>query len=166
MILLLSLIGCGKETAPTTSEVQTSYQKLSYNDFNNLAMEKGYSPVENADNSAIKFKRSFYIDDAGFNLFYFEFENTTSACEYYNYVAQTYQTFSSEFSSTVQYKDYACYFMKDGDYTLYVAFVENTLLYSLCVGDGKEHATHIRDALVNTIKYMQYPIPALPNFEE
>ena len=167
VLLTFSLVACGnKDTTTEDLGVVESYQKLSYNDFNNLAMEKGFSPVENTDNSSVKFTRSFSIsDDTGFNVIFYELENTSIAYTYYNYVLQTYESYTSEFSASQKFNDYGCYMMKDANVTLYIAFVENTMMYSLVSAeDAKESATN-RNKLTEFVEFVQYPILDFPEFK-
>ena len=165
-ILMLSLVACGKSDEKTAG-IKDSYQKLSYDDFNNLSMEKGYSPVENTDNSAIDFKRSFYIsDNTGFNIIFFEVANTSVAHQYFNFVMQTYESYYSEFSALQKYNDYGCYIMKDQNAFLYVAFVENTILYSLTMPSTADASATCREKTMEFAEYFGYPTLAIPDFKE
>lgn len=165
--LAFSMVACSNSNNKPQENVGVieSYQKLSYTDFNNFAGQKGYKSVENTDNSSIEFKRSFGIsDDEGFNMLFYEVENTATAYTYFNYVLQTYESYSSEFSASQKYNDYGCYVMKDENVTLYIAFVENTIMYSLIVGSEENPGAKNRDKLVEFVKFVQYPALDFPEF--
>lgn len=168
LVMTFSLVACGNgDSDKEVVGVPESYQKLSYDDFNNLAMEKGFSPVENTDNSSLEFKRSFGIsNDKGFNVLFYEVENTSIAFTYFNYVLQTYESYTSEFSASQKYNDYGCYIMKDANVTLYIAFVENTIMYSLSSSDDAATCTENRNKLVEFVEFMQYPMLDFPEFKK
>ena len=55
--------------------------------------------------------------------------------------------------------------MKDANVTLYIAFVENTMMYSLVSAeDAKESATN-RNKLTEFVEFVQYPILDFPEFK-
>lgn len=167
IVLTISLVACGSTKSDETVGVPDAFQKLSYDDFNNLAMEKGFSPVENTDNSQLEFKRSFTISNSGdFNLTYYEVANTSMAYTYFNYVMQTYESYASEFSSLQKYKDYGCYVMKDANVTLYIAFVENTFLYSLMRSDDSASNKQSREELIKFVDFIDYPMLDFPEFKD
>lgn len=166
VLLTFSLVACGNSKTEENTGVPDAFQKLSYDDFNNLAMEKGFSPVENTDNSQLEFKRSFTIsNDGDFNLTFYEVANTSMAYTYFNFVMQTYESYSSEFSSLQKYKDYGCYVMKDNNVTLYIAFVENTLMYSLMISDDSASNKQSREELIKFVDFVDYPMLDFPEFK-
>lgn len=167
VLLTFSLVACGNSKTEEPVGVVENYQKLSYDDFNNFAMEKGFSPVENTDNSSVKFTRSFSIsDDTGFNVIFYELESTSIAYTYYNYILQTYESYTSEFSASQKFNDYGCYVMKDANVTLYIAFVENTMMYSLVSAEDAETSAKNRDKLTNFVEFVQYPMLDFPEFKK
>lgn len=168
ILMIFSLVACSnsneKGQGETTSVLRT-YQKLTYTDFNNFATEKGYSPVENTDNSQLTFKRSFGIEkDNGFNVLFYEVEDVTAAYTYYSYVLQTYEAYVAEFSSSTRYNNFGCYILKDDAATVYIAFVDNTLVYSLLYEEDDTKHAELRKELVEFIQFLDYPMMEIPEF--
>ena len=166
--MVVSITACSSNDEvekPESTPAFRTYQKLTYTDFNNFATEKGYSPVENTDNSEIDFKRSFGIEkDNGFNILFYEVEDIAIAYTYYSYVLQTYEAYLAEFSSSTRYNNFGCYILKDDAATVYIAFVDNTLVYSLIYEEDDAKHAELRKELIDFIQYLDYPIMEVPEF--
>jgi hypothetical protein len=126
-------------------------------------MEKGYSPIENTDNIGFKFKKSFSIDDGDcYSLIFYELDNKEEAYAYFSYLMQGYGVYTAQFSKHEKFNDAGYYITKDGEFSAYFAFVDNTLIYSMIFTDDEAKRTEKQNELINFINFVQYPISQFP----
>lgn len=165
IVLTFSLVACGKNE-PTETTAFKDYQTISYTDFNNFSTEKNYKVVENTDNSAVEFNRSFAaISDYGFNCIYYELENKELSYAYFNKLVQAYESFTADYASLIKYGNWGCYVLQDGYSIVYISYVDNTLLYSMMFSnaDNTEEAfSNMKTEITEFIKFIDYPMIDFP----
>lgn len=162
IVLTFSLVACGKEKDTNTTTFK-SYQTISYTDFNNFSAEKEYKVIENTDNSAVDFNRSFIAySDYGFNCIFYELENKELAYAYFNKLVQAYESFTADYASMTKYGNYGCYVLQDGESIVYISYVENTLLYSMMFSNTKEEFPEMKKEITDFMKFLDYPTIEFP----
>lgn len=158
IILIVSLTACGNDNAKTDDSFYKDYQKMSYTDFNNFAVEKGFSTVENTDNSTVDFKRSFGVATEEFVLLFYELENSDLSYAYFNKLFQSFECFKSEYSALGKKGNYGCYVLKDKTSVVYISYVDNTLLYGLISDEDAEKLEMRTNMLQEFVDYLDYPM--------
>lgn len=161
-ILIFSLTACG-EKDDTNTTVFKDYQTISYTDFNNFSTDKQYKVIENTDNSAVDFNRSFIAySDYGFNCIFYELENKDLAYAYFNKLVQAYESFTADYASMRKYGNYGCYVLQDEKSIVYISYVENTLLYSMMFSEAEDTFPKMKTEITEFIKFLDYPMIEFP----
>lgn len=167
ILLAVSIIfvfaGCTQKEEIT----EKNYTPITYTDFNNFATNKGYTSVENTNNSTIDFEKSFSIESDkknGFNILFYEFKDATLAFKCFNVVMLTYESFNSEYSFMERNTKYGYYAAKDADTIVYISYVEDTVMCSIISNTDKEGRIAAYNELKDFLSYVQYPFNDNPIF--
>lgn len=164
VITLCAFAACGKNETQTTTVYKT-YQKINYNDFNTFMTNKGYSVMENTDNSAIPFERSFGVNiDDKLSILYYDLDYPERARDLLKTMMQISEVYSCEFSTTVKQENNGFHYLKDEYVSNYFSYVDDTFIHAIVLGESEEEFRKYNNILVDIITTLDYPISELPNF--
>lgn len=170
IILAISIVfvfaGCTqKEETP----VEKTYTPLTYTDFNNLASEKGYEVIENTNNTAVNFDKSFYIESNeknGFNIVFYQFKDAETAFKHFNVTVLTYESFSSEHSFMERNQKHGLYMVQDKNNIIYMSYVGNTVMLSILANPDDDAFKSAYNEMLEFLTYIKYPIQDLQSFSK